>query len=313
MGENFMTVSNSLDLTVVILTFNEEKHIRRCIESVQTVAHEIFIIDSYSTDKTLDICQGLGVIVYQHPFSSHAEQFNWGLRNCPIKTEWVMRLDADEYLLPDLAAEINSRLTLLPQSVAGVYLKRRVIFQERWIRYGGYYPVWLLRIWRNGKAFSEERLMDEHMKLVEGDAIRFDYDFVDENLHNLTSWTSKHNGYSTKEAIELLNMVYRFLDHETVEPKLLGTQEQRKRWLKVRYAQVPVFIRPVFYFIYRYFIKFGFMDGKKGIVWHFLQGFWYRFLVDAKFLELVTFMKQNHCDARLAVYQLHGIKLEKGD
>lgn len=297
------------DISVVILTYNEELHIGRCIESVKGLARNIFVVDSFSTDNTLAICQEHGVTVLQNPFVSHADQFNWGLAHCSIDTEWVMRLDADEYLLPELVDELRERLTTLPETVNGVYVKRRVFFQGRWIKHGGYYPVWLLRVWRHGKAFCEGRLMDEHIKLSEGEAIRFNADIVDENLHGLTVWTSKHNSYATKEAIELLNIEHRFLTYDEVEPQLLGTQEQRKRWLKVRYVGLPLFVRPLSYFVYRYLFKLGFLDGRSGLVWHFLQGCWYRFLVDAKLMELRQAMQSGNYSPERAIFRLHGLRV----
>jgi hypothetical protein len=128
--------------------------------------------------------------------------------------------------------------------------------------------------------------MDEHIKLTDGDAVKFQYDFVDDNKRSLGWWTEKHNGYATREAIETLNLQYNLFASDTVKPDLFGSQEQRKRWLKNIYLNIPLFLRPVIYFCYRYFLRRGFMDGKEGLVCHFLQGFWYRFLVDAKIYEI---------------------------
>jgi hypothetical protein len=157
----------------------------------------------------------------------------------------------------------------------------------KWIRHGGYYPVWLLRIWRKDKGYCEARYMDEHIKLIEGRPKFLENDIIDENHKNLHFWVTKHNSYATREAIDILNSKYHFLAFDTLENKILGTQETRKRWLKEKfYLKMPLFIRPLFYFIYRYFIKLGFIDGPEGLIWHFLQGFWYRFLVDAKLYEV---------------------------
>jgi hypothetical protein len=160
------------------------------------------------------------------------------------------------------------------------------MFFDKWIRHGSYYPMWLLRIWRNGQGICEESWMDEHIKLFEGKTIQMQQDLVDHNLNNITWWTQKHNLYAIREVIDLLNIKYNFRDFEAVEPKLFGSQEQRKRYLKVKYASVPLFTRPVFYFLYRYIFRLGFLDGKQGLMWHFLQGFWYRFLVDVKIYEV---------------------------
>lgn len=275
-----------IDLSVIILTHNESKHIGRCIKSLQQVTDTIFIVDSFSTDDTVSIAEGLGATVIQNPWVSYSFQFNFGITHNPFETTWLMRMDADECITPELAAELNSSLSQVPAGVSGLYVKRRVIFMDKWIRRGGYYPIWLLRIWRRGMGTCEELWMDEHIKLSSGTVANLKNDIVDHNLNNLTWWTQKHNNYAIREVIDLLNIKYNFDSKPTVDPKFWGTQEQRTRFLKVQYSKLPLFTRPFIYFSYRYFIKLGFLDGLKGIIWHFLQGFWYRFLVDAKIYEV---------------------------
>lgn len=274
------------DISVIILTFNEEKHIKRCIESLLVFTDKIFIVDSGSTDKTVEIAESLGAKVAQSTWVNYAIQFNFGIQNNPFNTKWLMRMDADEYVLPSLADEINQKLSSISTDVGGMYIKRRVIFLDKWIRHGAYYPIWLLRIWRNGQGACEESWMDEHITLTSGTTIQLENDLVDHNLNNLTWWTQKHNLYAIREVIDLLNIKYNFRDFESVEPNFFGSQEQRTRFLKVKYSSIPLFVRPVFYFIYRYILRLGFLDGKQGFIWHFLQGFWYRFLVDAKVYEV---------------------------
>ncbi|TDB64496.1 glycosyltransferase family 2 protein [Arundinibacter roseus] len=276
-----------VDISIIILTHNESKHIGRCIGSLKTLTNKIFIVDSFSTDNTVEIATGLGAVVVQNPWVSYAFQFNFGIEHCPFKTTWLMRMDADEYLTPELVAELTDKLPQTGSDIAGFYIKRRVMFMNKWIKNGGYYPIWLLRIWRQGLGTCEELWMDEHIKLPkEAQTIQLSHDLVDHNLNNLTWWTQKHNLYATREVIDLLNIKYNFEEKITVTPSLWGTQEQRKRFLKVKYAGLPLFTRPFLYFLFRYFIKLGFLDGTKGLIWHFLQGFWYRFLVDAKIYEV---------------------------
>lgn len=274
------------DVSVIILTFNEEKHILRCLNSLRPFTQRVFIVDSFSTDRTVEIAREWGAVVVQNPWVNYATQFNYGIANNPFNTSWVMRMDADEYVLPELADEISQRLAGLPAEVGGVYVKRRVFFLNRWMRHGGFYPIWLLRLWRAGTGFCEQVWHDEHIKLTQGDTIRFEHDLVDHNLNNLTWWTQKHNHYTILEAINLLNYQYQFDKAEKVQPRLFGTQEQRVRYLKRKYAAMPLFTRPILYFLYRYFVRLGFLDGRAGFVWCFLQGLWYRFLVDAKLLEI---------------------------
>ncbi|CAG4998629.1 hypothetical protein DYBT9275_02041 [Dyadobacter sp. CECT 9275] len=275
-----------VDLSVIILTHNESKHIERCIQSLKLITDKIFIVDSFSSDNTVQLAEGLGAVVIQNPWVSYAFQFNYGISHNPFPTQWLMRMDADEYITPELANELNQVLESTASDVSGFYVKRRVMFMEKWIRRGGYYPIWLLRIWRNGMGICEELWMDEHIKLSGGHTVNLLNDIVDHNLNNLTWWTQKHNNYAIREVIDLLNIKYNFDNKETVKPAFWGTQEQRTRYLKTKYASLPLFTRPFLYFLFRYFIKLGFLDGKKGLIWHFLQGFWYRFLVDAKIFEV---------------------------
>ncbi|AEI49057.1 glycosyltransferase family 2 protein [Runella slithyformis] len=274
------------DVSVIILTHNEEKHIERCIRSLLLFTDKIFVVDSGSTDRTAAIAESLGAKVAHNPWVTYAVQFNFGIDHTPFKTDWLMRMDADEYVTPELANEIKYSITALNNEITGVYVKRRVMFMNQWIRHGGYYPIWLLRLWRRGKGICEELWMDEHIKLSEGETAQFKHDIVDHNLNNLTWWTQKHNNYAIREVIDLLDIKYNFTDADRVIPRLFGTQDQRKRFLKLKYASLPLFTRPFAYFVYRYFAKLGFLDGKKGLIWHFLQGLWYRFLVDAKMYEV---------------------------
>lgn len=274
-------------VTVLILTYNEEQHLARAIASVQSFARQVVVIDSFSTDRTLEIARGLGATVLQNRWeNNYARQFNWGLDHAPITGDWIMRLDADEYVMPELAEEINRRLSGLSADVSGIYVKRRIHFLGRWIRHGGMYPMWVLRLWRAGHGRCENRWMDEHICLNEGVGVRFAHDLVDENLNDLSWWTDKHNRYAVREAADLLNMKYQFAAYDDLVALPGVEQSKIKRWLKERiYSRLPLFVRPGAYFVYRYFLRLGFLDGRPGLVWHVLQGFWYRFLVDAKVYE----------------------------
>lgn len=301
-----------LSICVIILTFNEEKHLSHLLNSIKALEAKVFILDSGSTDNTELIAKKYGAeFIYHQWVNNHAIQFNWGLENLPIKTGWVLKMDADEYLLPELISEIKEKLPNLENDITGVMLKRRVYFMNRWIKYGGYYPTFLLRLWRYGAGKFEERWMDEHVKLENGSTITFENDFVDDNLNNLTWWTNKHNDYATREAIDLLNNKQNFSSIDAIDAKLTSSQDKRKRWLKEKiYSRSPLFIRPFFYFIYRYIFKLGFLDGIPGLVWHFLQGFWYRFLVDAKIYDIKRRAKKENCPISDIIEKHYGIKLK---
>ncbi len=302
---------NNNSISLIVLTYNEEKQIERCVNSAKDICDDIFVIDSFSTDNTKATVEKLGAKVYQHQWlDNHAKQFNWGLENLPIKTDWVIRLDADEYLLPELVNEIKEKLPKLEKDVTGVILKRRVYFMNRWIKHGGYYPTYLLRLWRFGSGKYEERWMDEHVKLDRGKTITFENDFIDDNLNNLTWWTNKHNHYATREAIDLLNIKYKFLKSDSIEAELSQQQDKRKRWFKEKlYTHIPLFFRPFLYFIYRYIFKLGFLDGIPGLIWHFLQGFWYRFLVDAKIYDIERRAKKENKTIPEVVKEHYGVEL----
>ncbi|MDD4969968.1 MAG: glycosyltransferase family 2 protein [Paludibacter sp.] len=273
-------------LSAIILTYNEEIHIARCINSLKGIVDDIFVIDSFSTDSTIEIAKKMGVKVFQNKFVNQAIQFNWALENCDIKADWILRIDADEYIDNKNNIDLRQTLSYLPSEVTGLIISRKIVFMGKPLLHGGWYPKWNLRIFRNGKGKCENRWMDEHIILNEGHAQQLQLDFVDDNLNDLTWWTTKHNNYASREAADY------FLSHDnpeqekSVEPKFFGNDAERKRWLKLRYLNFPLFIRPLFNFIFRYIFKLGFLDGKQGFIWHFLQGFWYRYLVDAKIYEL---------------------------
>lgn len=276
-----------LDLSAIILTYNEELHIRRCLENVLSIAKKIYVVDCFSTDKTKEIAVELGADVVEHTWpGNQAEQFNWALDNLSITTRWVLRLDADEYLLPDLMVELQEKLPSLPDDVTGIIFKRRHIFMGKWMR-RGIYPVKLLRVFRYGKGMCEQRLMDEHIQLTEGRVVEFEHDFCDHNLNDLSWFCHKHVNYAIREAVDLLDIELDLTGAaETDSGKGISPQALAKRMEKHKYAKLPLFWRSFAYFCYRYFLKGACLDGKIGFIWTFLQGWWYRTLVDAKVFEI---------------------------
>jgi len=272
-------------LSVIILTYNEAVNLPTCLESLQSLNAEIFIIDSGSSDSTVEIAKEFGCQVFANPFENQAQQLNWGLENLPISTPWIMRLDADERLTPELANELTRTLPKASVEVTGYQVKRQVFFMGRWIRHGGYYPTWLLRVWRNGVGTCEQRWMDEHMILSEGKVADLKYDIIDENQKGLTFWTDKHNRYADREVKDLLGVLVE-QDDDLINSNQ-SSQAGKRRWVKKNfYARSPLFLRAFLYFLMRYIVGLGFLDGMQGLIFHFLQGFWYRFLVDAKIYEI---------------------------
>jgi glycosyltransferase involved in cell wall biosynthesis len=272
-------------LSIIILTHNEEANLSRSLVSLKKLDAEIFIVDSGSTDKTVEIAKQAGCQVFEHPWENYAKQLNWALQNLPIKTPWIMRLDADERPTPELIEELKRVLPQTPDTTTGYQLKRRVFFMGRWIRHGGYYPTWLLRVWRTGLGTCEQRWMDEHIVLSQGKIANLQHDIIDENHKGLSFWTDKHNRYADREVKDLLDAMTQKSDD--LLKKSHFSQASQRRWIKTNlYARSPLFLRAFLYFLMRYTIGLGFLDGIEGLIFHFLQGFWYRFLVDAKIYEI---------------------------
>ena len=306
-----MSAEPALPITVVILAYNEEIHIERCLKRLSGWVERIVVIDSLSKDRTVEIARALGAEVLQHPFKNHADQFRWGLEAAAPTTPWVMRVDSDEYFEDNVAALLRSLLPTLPEEIAGVTVKRKFIFQERWIKHGRYYPTILLRIWRNGAGEIEQRWMDEHIILNRGRTVLLeDGDLVDHNLNNLDSWIAKHNRYATLAMVDYLNRDYPLFDEDTRMGATQGAAK-RNRFLKNSvYARLPLYLRAGMMYIYRYYFRLGFLDGQAGLVFHFLHGFWLFVLIDAKLDEARAFIKRNGVEAfKQNLRQVHRIDL----
>lgn len=273
-----------IPISVIVLTFNEEANIRTCLESVADWCHELFIVDSGSTDNTCSVAQGFGAQVFEHEFETHARQWLWALQHIPLASEWVLGLDADQRITPELYQEL-SKLFLESsnklKNIDGIYIKRRQIFRGQWIRHGGYYPKYLLKLFRcNHMHLDENDLMDHHF-YVNGKTIQMQHDLIEDNQkeYDLSFWLTKHVRYAHLHAQEEL-VRYDAPESWLIKPAPFGNPDQRVAWLKQHWYRLPLFVRPLLYFLYRYFLCLGFLDGKQGFIFHFLQGFWYRLLVD---------------------------------
>lgn len=295
-------------VTVVILTLNEELHIKRCIESAKKISSDIVVIDSFSSDATVAIAEQLGARVLQNAWpGNQARQFNWALGQLPKTTQWVMRIDADEYLTTELIDQINDRLPTVKNTVNGIFCKRSFGFQGRLLKYGGAYSIQVLRLFRFGFGRSEVRWMDEHIE-VDGACDKFNSELIDDNLRPLRDWTDKHNQYSSREAVELLAWEYPALLKQNTDKTTHQSQIGLKRWVKKNiYTKMPAGSRALAYFIYRYIFMLGFLDGKSGTHFHVLQAFWYRYLVDAKVDEVKRYMHNHHASINEAVKVVLGI------
>ena len=278
-------MDNKTDITVIVLTFNEEINISKSVSNVIEWAKSVFVLDSGSSDRTEEIAESLGAKLFSHHFDNYANQRNYALRELPIETDWVLFLDADEYLTEELKMEISS--ILADTDYDGFYLRRRFYFMGRWIKYGSYYPIWILRLFKKEKCIVE-REVNEHF-IVNGKVGYLTNDFVDDNKKSISEWIEKHNKYATYEAEQLLSYDDRKGNRKKDKfASLSGSQAQKKRWIReyVWNPLLPPLLRPFLYFFYRYFLRFGFLDGKEGFIYHILHGLWYPFLIDVKYIEM---------------------------
>ncbi len=280
-------------LAVVILTYNEEANISQALDSVSGWGNEIFILDSLSTDRTLEIAQRYNCYIAQNKFENYAKQRNYALDNLQIRSEWVLFLDADEWMADALKKEISACINNFPEE-NGFYLNRRFIWMGRWIK-RGYYPTWTLRLFRHGKGCCEDRAVNEHL-IVEGKTGKLHCDYIHEDRKGLSDWIAKHNSYANREALELFN-TKAAQGYQEIDATLFGNMVQRKRWLRYKlWNRLPPLIRPILYFFYRYVLAGGFLDGKEAFVYHFLHALWYPLLIDVKYLELKKKMRSEPGD-----------------
>jgi glycosyltransferase involved in cell wall biosynthesis len=296
----------------VILTFNEEIHIARAVACARAFSTEVLVVDCFSTDRTVEIATKLGARVVTNAWVNHARQFRFALEKCGIDTEWILRLDADEFIGPDLSAKFIAEVPRLPDDVTGIVLNRRHVFMGRWVRHGGRYPLKLVRLWRNGLGEVEDRWMDEHVVIREGRTIEMDGEFSDICDRDIVFFVNKHNGYASREAVEVLDRKYDLFGKVAHAGEGSGKQAMFKRMVKEKvYNRLPFGIGPLGYFLFRYIVQLGFLDGRTGTIYHVMQGFWYRYLVDVRVLELERAIADcTTREERLAVLrQATGLKL----
>lgn len=269
-----------MNIAVIILTFNEELNLSKALESVKGWSQEVYIVDSFSTDRTVEIAlskQSDGVSVVQHAFEDYSSQWNWALENLPIKSEWTLKLDADERLTDEFKAETLNVIKTVSQEVEGISFRRRFFFMGKFFRWGGFSDNYDLRMWKTGCAKFESRPINEHV-LVNGLSITIK-SFVDHhNFKSVSDWLDKHNRYSSLEAQNIIrgNMT------GDIKPRLFGSSVEQRMWFKVVYFKLP--FNNIIYLVYKLFIKMGFLDGYQGIVYSFLYTY-YLFLIQLKVKE----------------------------
>jgi len=283
-------------ITVVIMTYNETANIQRCLESIQDFTDDIVIVDSFSTDDTLEICGKFNTRCVQHEFVNHGVQFNWALDNIEFKNEWILRLEADERLPGKLKAELTELVATEDETITAVYLNRRQYFMNRWLKHGGIYPHYILRLCRKNTGRYENKT-EEQFVLMKGKSVKAKNDFMEDNRNNnMKFWLYKHATYSDGEIYDTQT---REVNEADLKPSLIGAKIQRTRWFKLNiYTRAPLFLRAFLYFLYRYFIRRGFLDGIPGLIYFVNQSFWYRFYVDSRIYELRSHWQETQVEYR---------------
>jgi glycosyltransferase involved in cell wall biosynthesis len=270
-------------LSVIVLTLDEEKNLPACLDSLEGLAADLYVVDSGSTDATREIARARGCRTFCHPFETYAAQRNWAFDHLPLRTPWTLCLDADERLTPELVEEIASALERGDADVDGYMLRRRTVFMGRHLRFGGQYPAYHLRLMRTGKGRCEDRLYDQHF-VVSGKVGALRHDYIDILTDSLTRWTERHNRWASLEAEELTRL--RPATGAKVAPRITGSPIERRRFLRQTvYNRLPLFVRPFLLWFFDYIVRLGFLDGAPGLIFHTLQRFWFRFLIDAKIYE----------------------------
>jgi len=269
--------NNSLDITAIILTYNEEKHIKRCILSIKKFVKKIIIIDSFSTDKTIEIAKKFKVKVYKHKFINQAKQINWALRKIKFQTSWILRIDADEYLTKELRKDVTTHINTLNSNYDGISFNRVIKFLNKEIHYGGTSPHKTLRIWKNRKGRCENAWMDEQI-IVKGKIFHLNQNLIDENLNDLKWWKLKHRNYAKREAISFLHNKKN--KNKSKFKKKLKNVRKRKYLKEKIYYKLPIFLRPLLFFLYSMIFKLGIITGWQGLVFYYYQTLWFRLLVD---------------------------------
>lgn len=280
------------NLTVIVITYQEEKNIAACLESIFPVTKNVFVVDSFSTDKTQSILKQYDVKFCEYEFISYKDKREWAQNNNPFDTEWVFHIDADERFTPELQRWLLTAFEVESTMTDGFMFSRKTLFMDKWIRFGDHYPNFHLNLFKSSQGYVEEKAYDNHF-VVRSGATRIikGADIINIVADSIDTMIKSHNKYASVEADEIISGI----KAGEIRPNLFGNPIERKRWLKVKvFESTPLFVRAFAYFIYRYVFRLGFLDGREGLIFHVLQGFWFRFLVDAKVYERRKYSDDNN-------------------
>lgn len=283
----------SAQFSFIILTYNEEMHLPRLLQSISGLNAPIFILDSGSTDHTVEIGESYGAQFLQNKFENHPKQWDYALKNFPIQTHWVIGLDADQIVTDGLKNKLLAFKDDDHKNIDGIYFNRKNFFKGRWVKYGGYYPFYLLKMFRYNAGYSDLSENMDHRFIVSGNTLTWkDGIILEENVKesNISFWIEKHNRYSDLVAMEEVERMEQ-MRLQSVQPRFWGSPNERKAWFKSIWFKLPRYVRPMLYFTFRMIFQLGILDGRTGVIFHFLQGFWFRLIVDVKIDEIIKKQK----------------------
>ena len=277
-----------IPVTLIVTTRNEESNIEKCLRSAYGFIDQVFVIDSESEDETVNISSRYSEVVnlpYDHskiiPWI-----YQWGLDNLPIRNDWVMILEADQELTPELNRELEALFSKPEISESGFYIRRQQVFRGKLLRFGGYGSKYMLKLFRKGAGELDPDETDTRV-YVKGQVGTLKFPIIEENRKEdeILFYLQKHLRYADVFAREELQRRQQGFNWKQ-KAKLFGTPDQRILWLKQVYFRLPLYVRPFIYFFYRYFFLLGILDGKQGGIFHFLQAFWFRLVWDMRLEEL---------------------------
>lgn len=278
-------VSDRVAISAVVLAFNEERNIRSTLRSLCGWCEEIIVVDSGSSDKTVAIAEEMGCKVIVHEYVDHSTQWQWVISEVGLKCEWLLLVDSD-FIFSETLKKKMSDAVAVDCGVVGYFVKHRYVFRGRPIRFGGTKKWWLRLVKTRHARLDESELVDFRL-LVDGPTGKLNGYVYEDNVneYDIDFWIDKHQKFSTRMAIEEILRRRRRIGW-TVPGKITGDQDQRLMWLKQRWYGMPLHVRPFVYFAYRFVVRLGFVDGWNGFVFHFLQAFWFRMIVDEKMAKL---------------------------
>lgn len=277
------------DFSVIILSYNEEQHLPRLFNSLNGLNAPLYVLDSGSTDRTLEICLEYGAQSAFNEFVNHPSQWDAALKIFDIKTPWIIGLDADQYLDTDLYDLLKNFKEDNFKDISGIYFNRKYFFKGSWIRHGGHYPFYQLKMFRKDAGYSDINENMDHRFVINGkSAVWKRGHLIEENLkeNSISFWIDKHNRYSDLLAVEEVER-RQSLRYQILKPDLFGNPDERRASMKRLWWKLPRYIRPFLYFMWRIVFQLGILDGKNGILYHYLHAFWFRLLVDVKIGELL--------------------------